>query len=100
VTWKPNHRESTPATKGVEPGKLGELTETIGSLTVLGKDIQSSADKKVIDQRAALVDVSSTSSRPLKVGEETLLINSSIMNLQYRPTNASWLVHLDLPTTV
>ena len=43
------------------------------------------------------LDVSSQSSRPLKHGQQTLLVNAAIMDIDYEPTNAPWLVDLDLP---
>lgn len=30
-------------------------------------------------------------------GESTLFVNASIMNVNYRPVNAPWVVDLDLP---
>jgi hypothetical protein len=33
----------------------------------------------------------------LEYGKETLFVNASIMNLQYRPLNAPWVVDLELP---
>jgi len=40
---------------------------------------------------------SSDGPEPLVFGEETIFVNASIMNLNYRPVNAPWLVDLDLP---
>lgn len=50
-----------------------------------------------VEKHAAFVDVSADGKAPLRVGEETLMVNASIMNLQYRPHNAPVLVDLDLP---
>ena len=34
---------------------------------------------------------------PLRWGEETLFVNAAIMNVDYEPLNAPWVVKLDLP---
>ena len=36
------------------------------------------------------------SNSPIKRRKETLMVNAAIMNLSYRPTNAPWLIDLDL----
>ncbi|KAI9717015.1 MAG: hypothetical protein M1812_004950 [Candelaria pacifica] len=54
--------------------------------------------EQVSKERRAYLDVSQGSRRPLRFGEETLLINASIMDVRYRPINAPWVVDLDLPT--
>jgi hypothetical protein len=33
---------------------------------------------------------------PIRVGKQTLMVNASIMNAEYKPTNAPWLVELNL----
>ena len=42
-------------------------------------------------------EATATKHPPLKWGEETLFINAAIMDVNYNPTNAPWLVDLDLP---
>lgn len=37
-----------------------------------------------------------TSNWPIRVGKQTLMVNASIMNAEYKPTNAPWLVELNL----
>ncbi|KAK7518630.1 ser/Thr protein phosphatase family protein [Phyllosticta citriasiana] len=54
-------------------------------------------DAEAVKRHAALADVSSEGGRPLRAGEETLMVNASIMDLGYSPSNAPWLVELDLP---
>ncbi|KAF2036119.1 Metallo-dependent phosphatase [Setomelanomma holmii] len=49
-----------------------------------------------IEKRAATVDVSGSSQKGVVFGEETLMVNASIMTLTYKPYNAPWLVDLDL----
>ncbi len=36
-------------------------------------------------------------SKPLTFGEETLFVNAAIMDVNYKPVNAPWMVDLDLP---
>jgi hypothetical protein len=78
---------------------LGERSELLGHLPQPSdpKEIQHPWLQSVVDARAAYVDVSNTSTKPLKVGFETLLVNSSIMTLKYKPDQAGWLVDLELP---
>ena len=52
---------------------------------------------QVFDNRCAAVDVSEGGERPLKWGQETLFVNASIMDVRYIPTNAPWVVDIDLP---
>ncbi|MCJ1464134.1 hypothetical protein MMC07_002747 [Pseudocyphellaria aurata] len=47
-------------------------------------------------QRSSYLDLSESGSA-LKFGEETLFVNAAIMNKRYRPSNAPWVVDLDLP---
>ncbi|KAJ5893796.1 hypothetical protein N7495_005487 [Penicillium taxi] len=54
---------------------------------------------EMLEKRGAFYDVSSSSARPLRVGEETLFVNASICQLSYRAENAPWVVDLDLPLT-
>ena len=35
--------------------------------------------------------------KPLRFGEETLFVNAAIMDIYYRPSQAPWVVDLDLP---
>lgn len=53
-------------------------------------------DSVVVEKHAAFVDVSGDGETALKVGSETLMINASIMDLQYNPFNAPVVVDLDL----
>jgi hypothetical protein len=80
-------------------GMVGEITETVGALEKgLGdSEVQTPFDGAVLERRAAYIDVSSESDRPLKIGEETLMVNSCIMSLRYNAEYAGWLVDMDLP---
>lgn len=48
-------------------------------------------------QHGVFIDVSRDGSDTLKRGEETLMINASIMNVSYKPINAPWVIDIDLP---
>ena len=80
------------------PSKLGQKTKVLGALENGSADVQTPKDPTVIQRRAAYIDVSATSREPLRYGQETLLINSSIMSQRYSPIQAAWMVDLDLPT--
>ncbi|KAA8648538.1 uncharacterized protein ATNIH1004_004423 [Aspergillus tanneri] len=47
--------------------------------------------------RCVYVDLSSRATNPLRVGQETLFVNASVVTVQYEPVNAPWVVDLDLP---
>lgn len=56
-------------------------------------------DKKdVLERRAAYVDISSDGKGQLQFGQETLFVNASIMDVRYNPSNAPWVIDLELPT--
>lgn len=54
-------------------------------------------EQELVEQRCAHVNISQGGGKPLRWGEETLFVNASIMNVNYRPVNAPWLIDLDLP---
>jgi hypothetical protein len=96
VTWNPSLARSA-GDRSSEVGKVGESTECLGSLETSGSAIQTPDDKDVVSRGAAYLNFSRTGEKPLQVGEETLLINSSIMSLNYSLVNAGWLIDLELP---
>ncbi|KAL5339058.1 Metallo-dependent phosphatase-like protein [Aspergillus crustosus] len=49
-----------------------------------------------MEERSAYVDLTSSSERSLRRGEETLFVNASVVNAEYKGLNAPWLVDLDL----
>ncbi|KAL8899798.1 MAG: hypothetical protein Q9192_001392 [Flavoplaca navasiana] len=63
--------------------------------------------QQMLKDRCAYVNISQGgkdgplegSNKPLVFGEETLFINAAIMDVNYEPVNAPWLVDLDLPLT-
>lgn len=81
---------------------FGHIHEAHGAKMVEWKDDKTQVGAEVIKgeykQQNPYPDPSKwTNEWPIKYGEETLMINAAIMNLQYKPTNAPWLVELDLP---
>ena len=52
---------------------------------------------EVFKDRCASVDIAEGGGKPLKWGQETLFVNASIMDVKYNPTNAPWIVDIDLP---
>lgn len=55
------------------------------------------AKSQAFEDRCACVDISKVGGKPLQWGQETLFVNASIMDVRYRPTNAPWVVDIDLP---
>ncbi|EEH35942.1 metallophosphoesterase domain-containing protein [Paracoccidioides lutzii Pb01] len=51
----------------------------------------------VLRDRASYINVSRDGDSPLRVGEETLFVNASIVTVQYDPVHAPWVVDIDLP---
>ncbi|KAJ5920308.1 hypothetical protein N7516_011166 [Penicillium verrucosum] len=55
--------------------------------------------EEMLENRGAFYDVSAGAERPLRVGEETLFVNGSIMTVNYQARNAPWVVDLELPVS-
>jgi hypothetical protein len=95
VTWKKEGESGEEE----QIGPLGEKSELYGQLVpeeeTLG--VQTPLNKEVVDRRAAYLDVSDSSPKPLKHGSESLLVNSCIMTSRYDPAQAGWLIDLELP---
>ncbi|KOC11508.1 Ser/Thr protein [Aspergillus flavus AF70] len=51
-----------------------------------------------LEDRCAYTDVSGQSMSPLRVGDETLFVNASVVTVQYQAVNPPWLVDLELPS--
>lgn len=85
------------------PRSLGERTTTLAGKILDDNDRDvvgwalKSGEQDVISKRAAHFDLTSSSGSPLRHKEETLFINSSIVNLEYMAGNAAFLVDIDLP---
>jgi hypothetical protein len=78
-------------------GRFGERADILGSIVPGGKGQQTPSDPDAIERRANYLDVSSNAEHPLRAGDETLLINSCIMDLEYDAKGSAWLVDIDLP---
>ena len=48
-------------------------------------------------EKVANMNLSSSGPDPLLHGQETLMVNASIMNMHHRPFNPPWLIDIDLP---
>lgn len=83
---------------------FGHIHEGYGARRVywpLGVTRPIAQDKEVeMQNRHAYVDVSRDGERPLKYGEETLFVNAAIMTKSYVPTNAPWVVDIELPSAL
>ncbi|KKY13649.1 putative ser thr protein phosphatase family protein [Diplodia seriata] len=78
------------------PQDRGKKTETgVDGLVKKAKKYEF-AKKDLIRDHAAFVDVSGSATAPLRLAEETVMVNASIMDLSYKPSNAPVVVDLDL----
>ncbi|CAL3969105.1 unnamed protein product [Diplocarpon coronariae] len=77
---------------------FGHIHEAHGSHMVTWKDDQETIGAEAIESERRKPNRYPDSAHcPVRSGKETLMINAAIMNLSYKPTNAPWLVDLDLP---
>jgi len=83
VLWKGN------APKG---SMISVYDDSVGHASEIAGDLA-----EITNEMAAYVDISDSGPDPLKHGEETLMVNSSIMSVRYKPVQAPWLVDLELP---
>jgi hypothetical protein len=83
--------------EAVGGGRFGESSDILGSIVPGVEGRQTPADPDAIKQRANYLNVSSGAERPLRIGDETLLVNSCIMDLRYDAKGSAWLVDIDLP---
>ncbi|KAK8200366.1 ser/Thr protein phosphatase family protein [Phyllosticta capitalensis] len=79
---------------GAERVRWGGEEKNVGVKEVEMVEVDQAEAAKA---HAAVADVSAEGGRPLEAGDETLMVNASIMDLGYNPRNAPWLVDLDLP---
>lgn len=49
------------------------------------------------EEKVSYLDVSNTAPQPLRYGIETLMINAAIMDHEYQPVRAPWIIDLELP---
>lgn len=61
----------------------------------VSEDVQVNMED-VVASRTVEVDISKESAMAVKFGKETLMLNASIMTVQYSPRNSPWLVDMDL----
>lgn len=77
---------------------FGHIHEAYGAKVVTWKDDKSKIGGEAIENQSDVPNgYPGSSNWPVKFGKGTLMVNASIMNLQYNPTNAPWIVELDLP---
>jgi predicted MPP superfamily phosphohydrolase len=77
---------------------FGHIHEAYGAKIITWKDDKQLNGAEAIEDQTQQPNVYPTASRwPIRFGKDTLMVNAAIMNLHYRPTNAPWLVDLDLP---
>ncbi|KAL2075177.1 hypothetical protein VTL71DRAFT_119 [Oculimacula yallundae] len=77
---------------------FGHIHEAHGCNLVTWKDDKKKIGAEAIESESRQLNGYPESDNwPVKFGKETLMINAAIMNMGYRPTNAPWLVDLDLP---
>jgi hypothetical protein len=76
---------------------FGHIHEACGAKMVTWKDDKTKIGADAIENQTSMPNAYSGPSKwPVKFGKETLMVNASIVNLKYKPTNAPWLVELDL----
>ncbi|KAK2627364.1 hypothetical protein QTJ16_003330 [Diplocarpon rosae] len=77
---------------------FGHIHEAHGSNIVTWKDDMKMIGAEAIESESREPNgFPDPAHWPVKFGKQTLMINAAIMNLSYQPTNAPWLVDLDLP---
>ena len=96
VRWSDNALEVLNRREGIESWKAGGWRDGIADG---GKGVESIATdlETTCEKRAAFVDISEEGGRPIQQGHETLMANAAIMDVEYRPVNAPWVVDVDLP---
>jgi hypothetical protein len=80
---------------------FGHIHEAYGAKVITWKDDKTKIGETAIEKQTKQTPTPNaypgSSKWPLKFGKETLMVNAAIMNLKYKPTNAPWVVELDLP---
>jgi hypothetical protein len=89
---KPALLQSFDSQRG-EGTEIKELEVNIEEHVEKSEDIQASMDPNTNELR---VDISKEGGTEIRRGQETLMVNASIMTVQYKPLNSPWLVDLDL----
>jgi len=77
---------------------FGHIHEGHGAEVITWKDDKTIIGADAVEnQSLQRNDYPEPSRYPISFGKETLMVNAAIMNVNYRPLNAPWLVDLDLP---
>ena len=82
---------------------FGHIHEAYGAIRVTWKNGQNPLGPKLIGKKAIQHEMKEDNSypeptqQPITFGKETLMVNAAIMNLSYQPTNAPWLIDMNLP---
>ncbi|KAN0095718.1 Metallo-dependent phosphatase [Hyaloscypha variabilis] len=76
---------------------FGHIHEAYGMKEITWKDDGGFFTEDSIETQMTMPNVyPEPSNWPIRVGKQTLMVNASIMNAEYKPTNAPWLVELNL----
>ena len=93
LRWADGAGEVATKECSLEEWKEKVWEEGVGKVERIEVDLEDARER-----RAVYVDVSEEEGgRGLKDGEETLFVNAAVMDVDYRPVNAPWVVDLDLP---
>jgi hypothetical protein len=82
---------------------FGHIHEAYGAIVVTWKSGEKLVGPKLVGAAAIQNEIEEKNiypepkKQPINFGKETLMVNAAVMNLSYKPTNAPWLVDLDLP---
>ncbi|TIA46339.1 Metallo-dependent phosphatase, partial [Aureobasidium pullulans] len=90
VTWQDTPKREPQQT--IQEFKDGGWEKSIKSVETVEVD-----KKEVMEQRAVYVDASKEGGKEVIRGEQTLMVNAAIMDAEYHPVNAAFLVDVDLP---
>nr|POE88432.1 metallophosphoesterase domain-containing protein 1 [Quercus suber] len=94
VQWQPSAIEAALR----QPSSMSDWKDN-GHKAAIARVEQINVDLGDAKARhAAYLDLSS-SGKALEKGSETALINAAIMDVTYKPSNAPWLIDIDLPVT-
>lgn len=90
VTWKntPN-REAQQTIQEFKDGGWEKCIKEVETVEV--------NKQEVMEDRAVFVDASKEGGNEVVRGEQTLMVNAAIMDAEYHPVNAAFLVDVDLP---
>ncbi|KAK4507155.1 hypothetical protein PRZ48_000889 [Zasmidium cellare] len=96
IKWSDKADEVADSTATISQWQNGSWKEGVAGQGSAIETIKTNLDAAK-ERHAVLVDVSKEGGQPLKKGEESLLVNAAIMDVEYSPVNAPWIVDIDLP---